>query len=356
MLKRAIIFIITLLSAIPLSAQLRFDTLEHDFGVLEEAGGKRSCTFTAVNVGKQPIVLVDVVTTCGCTVPTFSRKPIRSGEKTEIVVTYDPYGRPGRFDRKLFLYGAKRERLAELIIRGEVTPRELTVEERYPIELGEGVRASATHCSFTYIYVGAPMRSAISLINTSDKPCRLELIPMLQSGILTVDVPSVLAAGERSAINFCYTNPTEAPRYGTLRDSFTLRINDRASDKVLLSHGVGVDRPTKTQKEHPPTMELSENILKFGAVKRSAGVQRKSLTLYNRGVSDLVVRAVECGEGLAASLAEGAQVTAGEALPFEVKFDPTHADYGFTTLWLVVVTNDPNRPMRRVRVTALVED
>ena len=356
MLKRIITLIITLLAVSSLSAQLRFDMLDYDFGVIAESGGKQSCAFTATNIGSKPIVLVDVVTTCGCTVPTFSRKPIRSGETTKIEVTYDPYGRPGVFERKLHLYGSKNERLAVLTIRGEVTPRERTMEEQYPLELGSGIRASATHCSFTYIYVGMPMRSAISIVNTADAPHRLALSPKQTSGLLAVDCPTTLAAGERSAINFCYEVPTETPRYGTLRDTFSVEIDGVKSDKVLLTHGIAVDRPTKSRKEQPPIVDLSENMLKFGAVKRSAGVQRRRLTLYNRGTSELMVQAVECGEGISTSLQPMCRVPQGGELACEVLFDPSQADYGFVTAWLVLVTNDPNRPMRRVRVTATVED
>jgi hypothetical protein len=187
-------------------------------------------------------------------------------------------------------------------------------------------------------------------------PRSLVLQPRQSSGLLSVDCPATLAAGERSAINFCYEIPTEAPRYGTVRDTFSVIVADRTSEKVLLTHGIAVDRPTKRVKEQPPMVDLSENMLKFGAVKRSAGVQRRRLTLYNRGASALIVRAVECDKTLSASLQPMSCVPQGSELVCEVMFDPSQADYGFVTAWLVLVTNDPNRPMRRVRVTAIVED
>lgn len=349
-------FIITLLSAISVQAQLRFDTTENDFGTLAEEGGKRSCTFRATNIGEQPVVLVDVVTTCGCTVPTFSRKPIRPGEKSEIVVTYDPYGRPGSFHRKLFLYGAGNERLAELVIRGEVTPRERTVEELYPIVLAEGVRASATLCTFSYIYIGQPMRGAISLINTSQEPRRFELRPTRRSGLLEVEAPQLLAAGERAAVNFCYRVPAEQPCYGTLRDAMEVWVDGQRCESVFVTHGIAVDRPTKSTKELPPKVELSENILKFGAVKQTATPVVRRFTLRNVGQSRLVIRAVEHGREFSTSLRPGTSLEVGETLTCEVEFDPAHADYGFLTSWLVLITNDPNRPMRRMRMTATIED
>lgn len=346
------------LSLLPLNrafAQLRFDRTTHDFGTIAEAGGKVECRFRATNEGAEPVVILDVVTTCGCTVPTFSRKPLRSGESTEITVSYDPYNRPGTIDRKLHVYDARRNRLAVLTLTGRVTPRERSVEERYPIALREGVRLSNTLATFTYIYIGQSLRSALSLINTADEPRTVELRHTAQSGLLEVEYPTRLAAGERSAINFHYHIPTAAPRYGTIRDLFEVWIDGVRVEPVILVHGIGVDRPTQNEKECPAKMELSENILKFGAVKAASHPLRRTLTLRNVGCGALQLRAVEGGK-LQTSFRREVTIPPGAEHTLELLFDPATADYGFFTEQLMLITNDPDRPMRRVRVTATVEE
>ncbi|MBQ6882299.1 MAG: DUF1573 domain-containing protein [Alistipes sp.] len=354
-MKRLIILLIIVLSANSLFAQLRFEKADYDFGTLTEEGGKQTCSFVGVNVGDKPIVILDVVTSCGCTVPEFSRKPIRPGEQSLITVTYDPYGRPGSFDRKLYLYGPSRERLATLTIRGEVTPRERSIEERYPIEAGDGLRLASTMQTFTYIYIGTSIRSAISMINSSEQPITLELIPSVESGLLAVEYPQQLAPGEQAAINFCYEVPATTPRYGTIRDALRLKINGRMSEKVVVTHGIGVDRPTKTIKESPPKMELSENMLKFGAVKQQSAPVKKQLTIRNSGKSELIIRAVSCEEPLSTDLQPDLQIAPGAEVTCQVLLDPSKADYGFMTEWLTLITNEPDRPMRRVRIMATIE-
>ena len=89
-------------------AQLVFDPDRHDFGSIREADGAVTCTFTGVNRGTKPVVLLDVVTSCGCTVPEYSRKPVLPGASTRIVVTYDPANRPGRFSKELAVYSSRR--------------------------------------------------------------------------------------------------------------------------------------------------------------------------------------------------------------------------------------------------------
>lgn len=353
--KVVMVLLLSALCCFDVFGQLRFDQTTCDLGTIAEEGGKVVCTFRATNEGELPVVILDVVTTCGCTVPTFSRKPIRSGETAEITVSYDPYNRPGAIDRKLQVYDANRNRLAVLTLTGQVTPRVRSVEERYPIDLGSGVRLSNTLVSFTYIYMGQPMRSALSLINTDGASHTIELRQKVSSGLLEVDAPQQLAAGERTAINFQYLIPQQTPRYGTIRDVFELWIDGKRVQPVILVHGLGVDRPTKSEKECPGKVELSENILKFGAVKAASKPLSRTLTLRNVGCGPLRLRAVE-GEKVRTSFSQEVTIPAGEAYAFEVILDPSQADYGFFTEQLMLITNEPDRPMRRVRLTATIEE
>ena len=44
---------------------------EHDFGYIKEAKGAVSHTFELKNTGDKPLVILQVVTSCGCTRPEF---------------------------------------------------------------------------------------------------------------------------------------------------------------------------------------------------------------------------------------------------------------------------------------------
>ena len=110
-----------------------------------------SHTFTGENRGNTPVVILDVVTTCGCTVPQFTKRPIRPGEKTTVKVTFDPANRPGAFTKELGVYSSERKKVATLTIRGNVTPRMKSTEELYPVDAGGGLRLSTTLNAFSYI-------------------------------------------------------------------------------------------------------------------------------------------------------------------------------------------------------------
>ncbi len=358
MVKRRCIFLIFgLLALCRAEAQPRlvFEPDVWDFGTVQEADGRVSHTFTGVNKGDRPLVILDIMTTCGCTVPEFSRKPVLPGERTQVTVTYDPFNRPGAFSRELGVYSSERVKVATLTIRGRVVPRPKSIEELYPIAAGGGVRLAQTLCAFSYVRAGQRMQSAIGLVNTSSRPVEIVLQATESSGLLAVEYPRRLAPGERGAINFSYLNPVESPRYGTLRDVLEIKVDGVSNDVRLMVHGIGADPPVA--KESPaPVSELSENILKFGGLKQAGLPQRKSFELRNAGNGPLVVRALEHDKRIATSLLPGREVPPGGSIPVEVTFDPRQADFGIVGTHLVLITNDPSRPMRRLRITALVEE
>lgn len=287
-LKTLILLIICIFGSniLTAQAQLSFDPSEYDFGTIRETDGPVSHTFTGKNDSDRPLVILDVVTTCGCTVPEFSKQPILPGAETRITVTYDPTNRPGVFDRELWVYSSERKRIATLTIRGNVTPRPKSIEEQYPVDAGGGLRLSSTLCAFTYIYPGKRMQSAIGYANTSQREIRLELRPEITSGLLSVDYPQTIAPGARGQINLGYLIPADRPRYGTLRDAMQVFVDDRSRDVRIVTHGIGADNPAEMPEGRAPRCEVSENILKFGPVKHSAPEQRMRFALSNTGAAN----------------------------------------------------------------------
>ena len=293
-MKKFIILIFCTLRALAAPAQeaLVFTPDAWDFGTIREEQGRVSHTFTGENRSERPVVILDVVTSCGCTVPQFSRKPVLPGEKTQITVTFDPANRPGTFSKELGIYSSERRRIATLTVRGNVTPRPRSIEERYPFDAGGGVRLSTTTAAFAYLYTGQRMQTTIGAVNTSGRKVRLYLRPQEQSGLLSITYPHELAPGERAEINLAYLNPDDAPRYGSLRDVLQVEIDGATNGTLLMAHGIGVDRPADREKEVTPKCEISQNIIKFGNVKHAAAARTLSFGLANTRRADRPGRGV----------------------------------------------------------------
>ncbi|MCK9301765.1 MAG: DUF1573 domain-containing protein, partial [Bacteroidales bacterium] len=66
---------------------MEFDKVVHDYGkIMENSDGE--CVFTVTNTGKEPLILTNAKSSCGCTVPSWSRTPILPGKSSEIKVKY----------------------------------------------------------------------------------------------------------------------------------------------------------------------------------------------------------------------------------------------------------------------------
>ncbi len=103
-------------------AEIKFDKLIHNFGTFSEKNPVVTTTFTYTNVGEQPLVINQAVASCGCTVPEYTKTPIKPGEKGEIKVTYNGAGKfPGHFKKSITIRTNGVVEMTRLYIEGEMT-------------------------------------------------------------------------------------------------------------------------------------------------------------------------------------------------------------------------------------------
>ena len=79
--------------------KISFETSLIDYGTIENGSeGKRSFSFK--NTGDQELIIKNVRSSCGCTIPKKPDAPIIPGEKSEIIVKYDT-NRQGPFRKTI---------------------------------------------------------------------------------------------------------------------------------------------------------------------------------------------------------------------------------------------------------------
>jgi len=79
---------------------MKFETIHHDFGKII-AGDKVTYEFKFTNSGKSPLIITDAVASCGCTIPTWPKQPIKPGENGGIKVTFNSAGKMGLQDKQI---------------------------------------------------------------------------------------------------------------------------------------------------------------------------------------------------------------------------------------------------------------
>ena len=103
-------------------AQIKCEKTSHDFGSFSESNPKVSCVFAFENVGEQPLVINQAIASCGCTVPEYTKEPVKPGEKGEIKVTYNGAGKfPGHFKKSITVRTNGAVEMTRLYIEGDMT-------------------------------------------------------------------------------------------------------------------------------------------------------------------------------------------------------------------------------------------
>lgn len=100
-------------------AEIKFDTLRHDFGKFSKNDPIVKCVFNFTNVGTAPLIIHAAMASCGCTVADFTRTPVKPGEKGVVNVTYDGTDKfPGHFTKTISIRSNAKSVLTRLTIEG----------------------------------------------------------------------------------------------------------------------------------------------------------------------------------------------------------------------------------------------
>ena len=101
-------------------ADIKFDKTSHNFGSVPESQ-KVTCTFKFTNTGDNLLVIHQAIASCGCTVPKYSKEPIKPGESGEITVTYNGAGKfPGHFKKSITIRTNAKQEIVRLYVEGDM--------------------------------------------------------------------------------------------------------------------------------------------------------------------------------------------------------------------------------------------
>lgn len=79
-----------------------FKEEKHNFGEIIQ-GEKVSYSFVFKNAGGSDLIISSASGSCGCTVPTFPKEPIKAGQESKIDVVFDSDGKSGIVEKTVTL-------------------------------------------------------------------------------------------------------------------------------------------------------------------------------------------------------------------------------------------------------------
>ena len=343
---------------LPTNSSLQFRETVWDFGQIEETAGTVTHTFEFTNGGSKPVVIEHVSVSCGCTTPTYSQKPILPRQKGTISITYDPSNRPGSFSKETYVVSNSGTNRDVLQIRGTVSPRPRSIEDDYPREIGSGLRIGGlgtygTDVNFSSVGQRTAKSLTVKYINTGEKSVALATAVEPAQPWFSVSAPKNICAGCRGEITLTY-NLTKREVWGVLNNRVTLIVDGKPYSQPLQATGYGVDNFPSDMREPDqdiPIARLERQFFNFGLVERNKPLTF-SQALSNEGGKTLIVRAVQPNPGVICSLQPGTRINPGKSFTFSITLNP--ADYPGERIFesVIVILNDPQRPVRDIRVSA----
>lgn len=333
-------------------AVMEFDRNEHDFGQIIERDGNVTTVFKFENKGNSPLVINQVIASCGCTTPEYPKNPIAPGKTGEIKVTYNPLGRPGYFTKSIVVLTNGEPSRSELKIKGNTKSESLDLSVRFPINMGK-IRVNKRSLDFGTVNAAANAIQRIDVLNTSTEPIILKF-KGLPAHISAISEHDTIKANEIGSVYVTY-KAHRIKDWGNRDDNFYILYNNEEritpDRKINISANIKEDfsKLSPLQMENAPRIEVLPKTIHFGEVSKGT-TKTEDIHIKNNGKSVLHIRKITSSNPAFKVETPKMSLTPGNEMTIQVSFD-TRQTKRNTSGKIIIVTNAPSSPETEITVS-----
>jgi hypothetical protein len=343
-MKKLLLFLSVSAFSVSLLAQpvMKLSATEHDFGTFKEEAGSQKFDIVVTNSGNSPLVIQNIVASCGCTIPEWTREPIPAGGTGKITAIYDPKDRPGQFNKTLTVYTNSKPEMVVLSIKGEVIPREKTIEELFMFPVGS-IRFESNHLAFTNVKKTEKKIRVMQVVNTSQEPVKIEFDQIPVHLTLKAN-PETLKPGQKGIVEGTY-DATKNTGWGNVSDMVKIKLNGVVQENVYYYVSANLvedfSKMTKEEMEKAPVFKVASTTVDLGKIP-GATQNEAEFKFTNAGKSDLMIRYVKssCGCTAVQQGTLGAPIKPGQSSSVKAVFS-SGSYSGKVSKPIYVYTNDP---------------
>lgn len=348
------------LTAVAMMAQdpvITFEKTEHDFGKINEADGRVSVVFTFKNEGMAPLVLSNVRASCGCTTPTWTKEPVEPGQTGSITVTYNPNGRPGRFQKTVTITSNATEATKKVYIKGEVIPKQAKPVNKYTVAVGE-LNMKTTTLDLGTIKKGEHKSGELEYANLGKEKHSVKLATR-QADAYVINQVTLDSVKPNEVGKFVFALESENTKlYGPVEVYAYVEIDGKTvqddAHKLTIKADIVEDfsQLTVEQKQAAPIMEIAPE-LNLGKV--AAGkVLKGQLAVKNNGANPLEIRRVYSADNKINAKSSKA-IKSGKKGNITIEINAKDMQPGAYSRQILVITNDFEHSQQKVNVNFIVE-
>lgn len=351
-MKRMNIWMLSALLALPASAQKI--TTQHEVVGCGQVVFHKPVTaeFVLKNDGHKPLVINNVLKSCGCTEVDYPKTSIAAGESFVIKAVYDAK-QMGTFTKQVCLYTNADEEPFILSMRGRVVGSVVDFAGSYDEMLGV-IKSDAQEVEFDDVNRGDRPVQRIHIFNPTDEV--LEPVVMhLPSYLHAFVSPSKVAPRHSAEISFVLDSKK-------LRDlglnQTSVYLGERPGDKIAPEKEIvvsavllpGFENMTPAKKALAPKIEMSATDLNLGSFNGKKKLKGEIL-ITNKGKSELDIRSMQMFTmGLQVKLKKS-KIQPGETV--KMKVTAVAADLKKSRVRhprILIITNDPDHAKVVVKI------
>ncbi len=320
---------------------LHFDNATWDFGRISETKGKVTHTFHFTNIHTSPIVIEEVVSTCGCAIPAYSKRPVMPGKTGAVTITFDPKGQTSYISKNIRVVCNSGQSINILKIKGTIHITN-SIEEEYPYSLSPEIMADKLTLSYNQLQQnGNPQQLEIKLYNRSAATVKLSHFISDKSGCLEVSMPLTLRGHSFATIKI-----TASPLkgfYGTFNDKIRFLINSVQASSPVRVFGIVIDDMRNVSTLTAPRIKCSQSYFNLGKILTKEPIQKKA-KITNEGKKPLIIRKIESPKYIATNIKKELVLKQNETLDILFDLNPSLLEHSLDAK-VKIITNDVQRPV-----------
>ena len=331
---------------------VEFDKTIHNFGDVMLSDGPLECTFTMKNISDKPVVIYNVVTSCGCTDVEWTREPVRPGGTGTISATYTNDEGPYPFDKTLTAYISGIGKPVILRLRGIAHEKQMSLEELYPERLLQtGIKSLDLRCG--NIEQGGQRSDETSIANLSDSPVEVSFEDV--SGGLSLEVtPNPIPARGTASLRF--TVRAQENVWGKNFYYATPVIDGKRAGKQLSIYAfTTADFSDLTAEERADGSRpvFANSTCSVGKIRKGA-TATGAFSFSNVGKEDFVIYKADTDWPDTEVTLPG-NVKSGYKGSITVNVDTADMPEGEMLVTVTLTTNSPSRPIVNLFLTGWIE-
>lgn len=320
----------------------------HNFGAFDESMGPVHTTFRFVNHGAEGVSITAARASCGCTSPQYPRGVIAPGDTADIVVTYDPAGRPGRFSKYVAIDLSNDAPRTKLFIEGTVVGSAQSVATRFPAECGDVIQLTRGAVMSGEVAKGKMRTTFAEAYNRSTDSITPVVTGYPKYYEVTVS-PATVPPGEQFTM-IVYLHSDKCPLYGLVTDSMTIAPRAGAEGCTIPVTAIvreDFSKLTPGQRAKAPEATLESTTLDFGRIEGDSAT--KSVKVRNTGKSTLEIRRVYTADPGIEINVDKTSLKKGKEAIITVTAHRNALPGALLNARISVITNDPVSPVQNLR-------